>query len=251
MGRTAKRYQTQAPVPHRPSQPLRQSRETRQDIPLGTDRTMSVPKHSYHKARLNLLCQADIAWWTLFIPQWNGVSLFPASLPLGPPVVSDASGTWGSGAFTCEHTLIWFDLPWPLRWEGKNIVVKELIPVVISAGIWGKQWHGRTVEFHSDNMAVVHALSKGSAREPHLAHLLRCLYFLEATFGFEHGVSHIPGKLNVGADALSRNNLLAFSSLFPQAPSRSVPVPAPLLELLFNDNYHGSPQPGSPCFRIF
>ncbi len=200
-------------------------------------RTMSIPKHSYHKVRLNLLCRADIAWWALFISQWNGVSLFPTSLPRGPSVVSDASGTWGCGAFTGDHLPIWFHLPWPPSgWEGKNIAVKEMIPMVISAGIWGKQWRGRTVEFRSDNMAVVHALSKGAAREPHLAHLLCCLSFLEATFGFEHRVSHIPGKLNMGADALSRNNVLTLSSLFPQAPSSSAPVPAPLLELLFNNS---------------
>lgn len=152
-------------------------------------------------------------------------------------MVSDASGTWGCGAFTGDHLPIWFHLPWPPSgWEGKNIAVKEMIPMVISAGIWGKQWRGRTVEFRSDNMAVVHALSKGAAREPHLAHLLCCLSFLEATFGFEHRVSHIPGKLNMGADALSRNNVLTLSSLFPQAPSSSAPVPAPLLELLFNNS---------------
>ena len=187
---------------------------------------MAIPKHSYHKVRLNLLCRADIAWWSLFISQWNGVSLFP-SLPQGCTVVSDASGSWGSG-----------------------VAVKELIPVIISAGIWGKQWHGTTVEFLIDNMAVVHALTKGTAQDPHLSHLLCCLLFLEATCRFEHRVSPIPGKQNVGADALSHNNLLVFMSLFPQAPT-ATPIPPSLLELLFNNNLSWTSPTWTASFHSF
>ena len=212
-------------------------------------RTMAIPKHSYHKVRLNLLCRADIAWWSIFISQWNGVSLFP-SLPQGCTVVSDASGSWGSGAYTQAPTFKWFHLQWPQGWEQRNIAVKELIPIIISAGIWGKQWHGTTVEFLTDNMAVVHALTKGTARDPHLSHLLRCLFFLEAACRFEHRVSHIPGRQNVGADALSRNNLPIFMSLFPQAPT-ATPIPPSLLELLFNNNLSWTSPTWKSSFHSF
>ena len=50
-----------------------------------------------------------------------------------------------------------------------------------------------------------------------MAYLLRCLFFFEAYFMFQHRASHIAGKGNTGADALSRGNLTTFFSLFPQA----------------------------------
>ena len=185
-------------------------------------RTMTIPKASFHLTRLNTQCRADIAWWSAFISEWNGVSLFPG-MPRGVIITSDASGSWGCRAFTA-HPLDWFQLQWPPQWENVSIAVKELMPITIAAAIWGHAWHNQRVLFCSDNMAVVHALTKRSAKDPRLAHLLRCLFFLEAYFGFEHEAEHIPGVANTGADALSRGNITCFLSLFPQARSRPASI---------------------------
>ena len=50
-------------------------------------------------------------------------------------------------------------------------------------------------------------LQSGSAKDKKLAHMLRCLFFLEAKFQFTMVAAHIPGAINVRADALSRNHL--------------------------------------------
>ena len=63
-------------------------------------------------------------------------------------------------------------------------------------------------------------------------HLLRCLFFLQAHFKFDYEAKHIPGKENRAADALSRDGLSTFLSLFPQAPQRPTEIPCTLLELL-------------------
>ena len=60
--------------------------------------------------------------------------------------------------------------------------------------------------------------------------MLRCLYFYSALFQFEFSAEHIPGVQNVAADALSRDNLVLFSSFLPQATQ--VQIPASLLDLL-------------------
>ncbi len=195
--------------------------------------TRTIPKHSYHKVRLNSQCRADIAWWAQFCHKWNGVSFFP-NMPKGHTLISDASGSWGCGAFI-EQSRQWFQLKWSMPWINRDIAVKELVPIIIAAAIWGKYWSNSTVTFLSDNMAVVHSLKKGSAKDPHLSHLLRCLFFLEAHFRFEHRADHIPGKLNVAADALSRNDVTTFFSLAPQVhhPLGSK-VPPSLVELLDN-----------------
>ena len=195
--------------------------------------TMTIPKRSFHLVRLNSACRADIAWWSLFLKDWNGISFFP-TFPQGITVVSDASGKWGCGAFVKE-SLHWFQVQWPEDWEKVNIAVKELIPIVVSAAIWGKSWSRTRIKILSDNMAVVHALSSFKApKDPHLAHLVRCLFFFSAHYGFEHDARHILGKDNQGADALSRDNSSNFLSIFPQAQLLPDAIPPTLLTLLFD-----------------
>ena len=190
------------------------------------------PRCSSHRVRLNASCRADIAWWATFISEWNGIALFP-TLPTGPSIISDASGSWGCGAYT-PQSFCWFQLQWPQEWVPVNIAVKELLPIVMGAALWGQSWEGSQVLFRSDNQAVVSALSTRSTRDPHMAHLLRCLFFFEAHFRFEHRAQHIAGKLNLAADALSRNRLSDYFCLCPQAPQSPTPVPSSLKELMMD-----------------
>ena len=158
------------------------------------------------------------------------MALFPA-LPQGPAVASDASGNWGCGAFA-HDSLEWFQISWPPAWQPINIAVKELFPVVVAAAVWGRLWGGLCVHFHSDNQAVVAALNSRTTRDPQLMHLLRCLFFFEAHFRFEHQAHHLPGKMNKLADALSRDRVSNFRSLSPQAARLPTPTPMSLVDLL-------------------
>lgn len=193
---------------------------------------MKRPRQPHHFTRLNKQCQADLAWWALFLADWNGVSFFPP----GPPhttVISDASGSWGCGAFnSCSGE--WFQLQWPVSWQGTNIAIKEMVPIILATAVWGSQWSRHRVHFLSDNMAVVAALSSRSARDPHLAHLLRCLFFWEAHYSCDHSAGHIAGSANGAADALSRNRMVSFFSLFSQAQPAPTPLPAPLVSLVMD-----------------
>ena len=119
-------------------------------------------------------------------------------------MLSDASGSWGCGAF-CLELLEWFQASWPPSWASHCIAAKELFPIIVGAAIWGHGWSGSTVLFKCDNIAVVQALSSRAAQDPMLSHLLRCLFFFEAYFRFEHRASHIAGHENGAADVLSRN----------------------------------------------
>ena len=211
-------------------------------------RTMAIPKASFHLVCLNTQCRADIMWWSTFLSVWNGISLFPG-MPLGSIVTSDASGSWGCGAFQA-HPVLWFQLQWPSQLGDLNIAIKELIPIVISAAIWGHAWHNQRVVFRSDNMAVVHTLVKSSTKDPFLAHLIRCLTFFEAHFNFEDKAEHVAGKANIGADALSRGDVTNFFSFFPQA--RLQPphqVPEALIQLLMNPDLSWTSQHWKANFR--
>ena len=124
----------------------------------------------------------------------------------------------------------WFQLAWPSSWDSVDIPIKELVPIVVSAALWGRVWSGSRVCFHTDNMSVVAILQSQSARNPLAHHLVRCLYFYAVLFDFKYEVEHVPGESNSAADALSRNNLTLFSFLLPQA--RPVSIPPALVQLL-------------------
>ena len=193
---------------------------------------LKLPKHPSHRVRLNAQCKADIAWWQLFLPAWNGSGFLNhdrGSLQ----VFSDASGSWGCAAIN-TLTGQWFQLEWPQSWKSVNIAIKEFIPVVISAAVWGSTWQESTICFNIDNQAVVAALGRSRAKDPHLAHLLRCMFFFEAHFKFQHKAEHVPGAQNVAADALSRNKVTLFHSVFPQAQPNPTQVPQQLTSLLMD-----------------
>ena len=115
-----------------------------------------------------------------------------------------------------------------------KIAAKELVPIVISSAVWGSSWHGKSILFLSDNQAVVTCLYSRSSRDQFIVHLLRCLFFFEAQFGFEFRARHIAGRANIAADALSRNRLSEFFSLHPQAPTVPARVPTCLVDLLMD-----------------
>ena len=90
----------------------------------------------HHFVKLNSQCQADFLWWRHeFANQWNGVSYMPA-LVSSVSVTTDASGTWGCGAYT--QSVEWFQLEWPAKWLNVNIAAKEMVPITVAAALWGR-----------------------------------------------------------------------------------------------------------------
>ena len=130
----------------------------------------------------------------------------------------------------------WFQLQWPDSLAEVDIAVKQLVPIVVAAAIWGRLWYHSHVCFHSDNMAVVSILHSQSARGGIALHLLHCFYFYTAFFQFDYSTKHVPGVLNTAADAISGNHMALFSSPVPQATQSCVPIP--LLDLLINLQPH-------------
>ena len=190
---------------------------------------LSLDRAPHHFIRLNAGARADLTWWQTFLQGWNGISFFPVS-STSVEILSDASGTFGCGAYADLHG--WFQLRWPEDWHSVHITAKELVPVVIAGAIWGQHWSHRRVCFKSDNMGVVDLLRSRSSADKLLMHLLRCLIFYSAFYRFQFIAEHIPGVLNTAADALSRNNISLFYSLVPQ--SRPVPLPPVVVDLIVN-----------------
>ena len=138
---------------------------------------------------------------------------------------SDASGSWGCGAW-CGNE--WLQFRWPDTAKDLDIAVKELVPIVLAGALWGRRWRGQKVRCLCNNEAVMVVMSSRTSRQPHLMHLLRCVFFIEAQYDFQLHCIHIPGRCNDLADDLSRNCL---SSLLSKVPAAAQPTEVPTTQI--------------------
>ena len=192
----------------------------------------TVAKELNHQIRLTASFRSDLQWWQVFLTRWNGVGMMEANLRRKPGAVitTDASGTWGGAGFNSQGQ--WFQLQWPSVWFSIHITIKELLPIVVASAIWGKHWRGLTVKCVCDNAAVVAIINSGRSKDKLAIHLLRCLFFFAAEFNLFLFAQHLPGKYNVAADALSRNNVSLFFLQVPQAKKDPSTLPPELVQAL-------------------
>ena len=190
---------------------------------------LAVAKQPHHRIRLNAEFKSDLMLWQTFATRWNGSSLFIPHGPADVTITSDASGSWGCGAW---YGTRWFQLKWEGQIQSASITVKELLPIIIASVIWGPHFSGKRVLSNCDNSAVVTILNSRYTREKQLMQLLRSLFFLEAYFQFQLSATHIPGVQNVCADDLSRNRLPAFREKVPHADKYPSHIPSSLMQWL-------------------
>ena len=193
-----------------------------------------VPMHPMnpHPIRLNRAFRSDLAWWRLFSDRWNGVSFLPPPAQLQyVQMASDASGSWGCGAWYGHQ---WFQVQWDGRSAPLQIMVKELLPIVLACAVWGRRWGGSGVRCLCDNQAVVACLRSRTSRDAHCMHMLRTLTFVEARLAFALRPEYINTRANHLADDLSRNNLPSFLSKVPLAEPTATPIPPQFLDLLLD-----------------
>ena len=182
--------------------------------------------------RINASFRSDLAWWLTFVRTWNGTSFLPP-----PPYLpkrqftSDASGSWGCGAW---HINSWFQIPWCTGSVTLSIAEKELLPIILACAAWGKTWSGLHIQCRCDNQVVVAGIRSRTSRVKGIMHLLRCLVFIEASYNFHLTAQYIDTHANHLADDLSRNKLSSFLCKVPLADPAPTPVSQQLWELLLN-----------------
>ena len=146
-------------------------------------------------------------------------------------LTSDASGSWGCGAYWNTR---WLQYHWSPDTADSNITIKELIPIVLAAAIWGYEWENKAIQCCCDNGAVVSIINSGTSKDPRVMGLMCCLHFISAKFNLLLSAIHLAGSDNAIPDAISRNNLPYFFLHFPQANSSPCPIPPALLDLLIH-----------------
>ena len=124
-------------------------------------------------------------------------------------------------------------------------MVKELVPIVLSCVVWGRQLARSRVLIECDNASVVAAVNKHYTKEQVAMYLLRTLWFFTAYYDIDLKCKHIAGVDNTTADHLSHDNLQSFFLLHPQAACQPTQIPSPLLQIL----ELGAPDWTSPILR--
>ena len=174
--------------------------------------TVGVKRPRYF-IRLNWETKSDLKLSLTFLESYNGKSFFldynwlsSAKLHL----YTDAAGSLGYGTVLGSH---WLYGQWPSNWLGHNIIVLEMFPIVVSLSIWASELANKCVLFHTDNLGLVDVINKKTTKDNKLIVLLRELVLQCLKHNILFRAVHVPGVLNVKADALSRLQVTKFKSL--------------------------------------
>ncbi|CAF1618610.1 unnamed protein product [Rotaria magnacalcarata] len=198
----------------------------------------SVDELHYH-VRLGKEARIDLSMWEEFLMHWNGRSLFLESSLITNVdlcLFTDAAGSYGYGGIFGSK---WFSGNWDddfirLAHHKRNITLLELMPIVISAVLWGANWSRRRIIFYCDNQALVYILNKRRSANSIIMMFIRRLTLLSLKYNFHLMALHIAGATNGIADATSRQQWARFRHLAPWADTFPCQIPN-LAEFIYSD----------------
>ena len=172
----------------------------------------------HHRISLNADARADIAWWSSFIPEWNGVEVIhPTPITsIDLQLFTDASNI-GLGCVFGTH---WISATWRPDWAPSlscHINLRELFAVWVAVYTWGDEWANQEVVIHTDNQSVVDIWLTGTCADKNMMKIIRSLFFFTAKRNINLLMAHIRGTDNVNADLLSRLQVQQFRRNCPDA----------------------------------
>lgn len=165
------------------------------------------PLKPYHWIRLTKETKEDLKLWSVFFEGFNGRRFFGQDRNPDRCLITDAAGACGFGLIFGSR---WAFGTWPDEWVDRGITFKEMFPVAVAIMTWASELRGSLLFCRSDNTAVVAALNKFSCKCPHTMLLVRRVALTCLRHDITIRASHVPGKENVLADALSRLQISYF-----------------------------------------
>ena len=124
-------------------------------------------------------------------------------------------GVWGTKAYS---------EPLPTELIGLSITLLEMYNILIALRVWGVDWKDKCTLIRCDNESAVVVCTSGRTRDPFLNFCLREIWFITAKFNIELRVTHIRGRDNGIADALSRGKTEKLRDLCIQPVSSVLPL---------------------------
>ena len=168
------------------------------------NRILQLFRENFHKKKIYLTSEffKDIAWFQTFLLHFNGTTRF------------DKPGAQGSNSVCLDACLTGIGAVWHNRVYAApvsaipgfvlKIVHWEMLNIVIALHVWGKYWKHSSVMVYCDNEACVQVVVTSRTKDPFLGACIRNIWLLMAYYDISLNISHIKGKNNIKADALSR-----------------------------------------------
>ena len=148
---------------------------------------------------LNEEFQRDLNWFCEFLPDFNGSAFFKHD-QIDGEIELDAC-LEGLGAIYNNYI---YAIPIPKGFMQMGIVHLEMLNILVALRVWATQWATKTISVKCDNQVVVSILQSGKTRDPLLAAICRNISMETAKADIRLRTIHIPGKVNIIADSLSR-----------------------------------------------
>ena len=148
---------------------------------------------------LNEEFQRDLNWFCEFLPDFNGSAFFKHD-QIDGEIELDAC-LEGLGAIYNNYI---YAIPIPKGFMQMGIVHLEMLNILVALRVWATQWATKTISVKCDNQAVVTILQSGKTRDPLLAAICQNISMETAKADIRLRTIHIPGKVNIIADSLSR-----------------------------------------------
>jgi hypothetical protein len=206
----------------------------------------------HKKIHLDADFHLDLAWWSYFLPRWNGQASFLDvnwSCSTVLDLYTDASATLGCGAIFGAH---WFQCSWPQGFLDfhPSIEYLEMVPILLALLVWGKSFYRKRLVMHCDNLGAVQAWAALGSTSRSVLDLMRRISSLAAEHNFTVVLKHIHGVDNSVADSLSRFQVHRFRQLAPGADDHPTEVPNIFSELIqsyweCHGPYSGEPRSSS------
>lgn len=110
-----------------------------------------------------------------------------------------------------------------------QIAIKELFSIVIALELWGDLLENKNVLFLTDNAAITCVINRQTSKEPTIMRLVRRLVVVCMCKNIHFKAEHIPGKVNVIGDGLSRLKFQEVRQKAPWLDLEETPIPSELM----------------------
>ena len=167
------------------------------------------PLHALrHKAIIPCSMKLDLQWWDDFLDIFNGRSWICSARQWVNVYVDACNKGAGMQWGTDWYYVNWAqDVP---EATTAHINVKETLAIGLAVQKWAPMWANCSVVIHTDNTTALCAINKGSSKSALGMRCIREIFWFSNIFNFTIRGVHIPGELNVVADAVSRLHMAGF-----------------------------------------